>query len=387
MKQGWEYKRFSEIFDLQMGRTPARDKKSYWEGDNLWVSIGDMGDCKYISHTKESISDIAIKEAKMPIVPPDTALMSFKLSIGKTAITSKHLCTNEAIMAFIPKEGIEVSSEFLYYYLSHYKWEGNRAAMGKTINKKIISDAIISLPPLSEQQSIVAELDKINEIIDLKKAQLKDLDLLAQSIFYDMFGDPIENPKGWEVKRWEETFDTKLGKMLDKAKQDVSGKELPYLANCNVKWGYFDLENLRTMFFSNTEIDKFSLKKGDLLLCEGGESGRCAIWNNTDRQILFQKAIHRARLKNNQVADVVYIRYFMEYFRLAGGLKDYLSKATIEHLTGEKLKKVKLPLPPLSLQQSFASKIQAIESQKSAIKQSLADVETLLASRMDYYFN
>lgn len=364
-----------------MGQSPA--SSSINESDGIEFHQGKTCFGKRFLGVSPSLCNAPVKLAEA-----HTVLLCVRAPVGFPNITERKICIGRGLCALSGNGTLD--NNYLFYSLigkQSYFEKNSTGSTFKAISSKVVANTVLPLPPLSQQQSIVAELDKINEIIDLKKAQLKDLDLLAQSIFYDMFGDPIENPKGWEVKRWEETFDTKLGKMLDKAKQDVSGKELPYLANCNVKWGYFDLENLRTMFFSNTEIDKFSLKKGDLLLCEGGESGRCAIWNNTDRQILFQKAIHRARLKNNQVADVVYIRYFIEYFRLAGGLKDYLSKATIEHLTGEKLKKVKLPLPPLSLQQSFASKIQAIESQKSAIKQSLADVETLLASRMDYYFN
>lgn len=380
MKEGWEYKKFSEIFDLQMGRTPARDKKSYWEGDNLWVSIGDMGDCKYISHTKESISDIAIKEAKMPIVPPDTALLSFKLSIGKTAITSIHLCTNEAIMAFIPKEGIEVSSEFLYYYLSHYKWEGNRAAKGKTINKRIISDAIISLPPLSEQQSIVAELDKINEIIDLKKAQLKDLDLLAQSIFYDMFGDPIENQKGWEVK--------KLGDACSAQNGLVNPQEEPYnkmyhVGPANIVSNTGEIIELKTAEEENLKSGKYMFEPGMVLYSK--------IRPNLNKVALATfVGICSADMYPLICGDDIEPLFLLSTLNHQHFLKyaiENSGRANIPKINREALFAYNIMLPPLSLQKSFASKIQAIESQKSAIKQSLAEMETLLASRMDYYFN
>ncbi len=384
MKEGWEYKKFSEVFDLQMGRTPARDNKSYWEGTNLWVSIGDMGDCKYIINTKESISDIAIKEAKMPIVPPNTALMSFKLSIGKTAITTRSLCTNEAIMAFIPKEGIDVSSEFLYYYLSHYKWEGNRAAMGKTINKRIISDAIITLPPLPVQQSIVAELDKINEIIDLKKEQLKDLDLLAQSIFYDMFGDPIENPKGWEVK--------KLGEVCTKI-TDGTHKTPTYIeTGCifvsakNIKNNELTYDDVK--YISQEEFDildkRCNPRVGDLLICKSGTIGYCTIINKDIPIALFESL---ALLKvKDEIVDNKYLKAIINCSVTQNTIKKRIKGNSIKHLHLNELKTLGIILPPLSLQQSFSSKIQAIESQKSAIKQSLAEMETLLASRMDYWF-
>ena len=386
MRKGWLSYRFDEVFDLQMGKTPDRKSLHYYGGDNVWVSIRDMIS-KEITDSSEHITDEAIKDTNIRKVKRNTVIMSFKLTVGKCGIAAKDLYTNEAIMAFNLREGFSVDSSFLYYYLQGYQWDGaNKAVMGITLNKATISRQLMEIPPLSIQQSIVAELDKINELISLKKSQMNDLDALAQSIFYDMFGDPVENEKGWEVKPWKQLLETKLGKMLDKAKQDVNAKSFPYLANLNVQWGYFDLSDIRTMPFSEQEIEKFRLKDGDLMICEGGESGRCAIWKATDNDMFFQKAVHRARVIDKSTTNIVYIRYLLEYTKKGDGLKDYITKSTIEHLTGEKLNKLPIPLPPLPLQQSFAAKIEAIERQKQQVKQSLKDLETLLASRMQYWF-
>ena len=194
MREGWIEKRFDEVFTLQMGKTPDRKNKAFFEGTNTWVSIKDLGD-KYISSSHECISDEAA--TNISIVKKGTVIMSFKLTVGKCAIAAKDLYTNEAIMAFNTKDGYEINSSFLYYYLKGYKWNGaNKAVMGLTLNKATISKHNLSIPPLSTQLSIVSELDKINELIRLKKEQLKDYDNLAQSIFYEMFGDPVVNEKG-----------------------------------------------------------------------------------------------------------------------------------------------------------------------------------------------
>ena len=204
-----------------------------------------------------------------------------------------------------------------------------------------------------------------------------------------MFGDPVVNEKGWEVKKWKELFDTKLGKMLDRSQHTSSQKQYPYLANTNVQWGYFDLSDLRTMPFSDEELIKYDLEENDLLICEGGESGRCAIWHNkySNQNILFQKAIHRARIKKANTVDITYISYFIRYSKELGGLKDYISKSTIEHLTGEKLKSLPIPLPPLPLQQSFAARIAAIDSQRERLAASIRELETLFACRMETLLN
>ena len=141
------------------------------------------------------------------------------------------------------------------------------------------------------------------------------------------------------------------------------------------------------MSFTQNEVAKFRLKEGDILICEGGESGRCAIWKGADYTILFQKAIHRARIKYRNIINPYFVRFWLEIFKKNDGLKNHLTKATIEHLTGAKLKTVNVPVPPIALQEQFAARIEAIEEQKKRVEASIADLETILASRMDYWFN
>ena len=186
---------------------------------------------------------------------------------------------------------------------------------------------------------------------------------------------------------WNDVFDTILGKMLDKKKQVASDNVLPYIANTNVQWGYFMLNDLKTMTFADKERERLKLEQGDILICEGGDSGRCAVWKGSKEEILFQKAIHRARPRCKNEISPLFVSMLLKEIKSNGGLKDYITKSTIEHLTGEKLGLVPIIIPPLALQQDFASKIEAIEKQKELIKQSIQETETLFNSRMDYYFN
>ena len=191
VKEGWEYKKFEEVFDLQMGKTPSRDNPSYWGNGNNWVSIADLK-TKYIDSTKEEITNVAVKESGIKLVPKGTVIMSFKLSVGKSAIAKKDLYTNEAIMAFHPKDDNVLMSDYVYYYLTGYKWKGaNKAVMGMTLNKKSISSNTFAYPSITEQKHIVSELDLLSGVIEKQKAQLEELDKLAQSIFYDMSPNPF----------------------------------------------------------------------------------------------------------------------------------------------------------------------------------------------------
>lgn len=177
--------KLGDLFTLQMGKTPARADSTYWNnGDNKWISISDMSTYgKYVEETNETISAKAVDESGIKVVPANTVIMSFKLSIGKTAITTEPIYTNEAIMAFIPNNTSQILPDYLYYLLSSKNWNtgSNRAVMGSTLNKATLSQMEISIHPLEEQQKIAATLDKVTDLINLRKKELEKLDLLVKS--------------------------------------------------------------------------------------------------------------------------------------------------------------------------------------------------------------
>ena len=152
-----EYK-LSDIFDLQMGKTPDRHNYEYWEsGTEPWISIADLSKCdKYIYETTEHITRSAICESGIKIIPANTVIMSFKLSIGKLAITPFPMYSNEAIMAFVDKNVLKIDPTYLFYLLMHRDWsEGiNKAVMGKTLNKATLSQVKIRVQTSGDSSSI-----------------------------------------------------------------------------------------------------------------------------------------------------------------------------------------------------------------------------------------
>lgn len=179
--------RLCEIFDLQMGKTPDRNKSAYWsDGTEEWISIADLGKSdKYISTTKEKISKCAIENSGIKAIPPNTVVMSFKLSIGKVAITKKQMYSNEAIMSFHDKNVIMIDPSYVYYLFLGQNWdEGtNKAVMGKTLNKVILSEKIIKVHSFEEQKYIVNILDRVMKLIKREKEQIELLDILIKSRF------------------------------------------------------------------------------------------------------------------------------------------------------------------------------------------------------------
>lgn len=287
----------------------------------------------------------------------------------------------------IPKTE-KISSDYLFWWLKSHRAEIEnlgRGATFKEVSKKIVENIEIPLPPLAEQKRIAEILDAADTLRVKRREALAELDALLQSTFLDMFGNPVTNPKGWEVVTFGGIGESRLGKMLDNGKSR-GFDQYPYLANINVQWGQILLENLRSMEFSEAEREEFALHDGDLLICEGGEVGRTAIWHNGKRNVFFQKALHRLRL-NLDKALPDYTYYCILFMAKNGALNDHVNSATIAHLTGVKLKKIPIPLPPLSLQRRFAAIVEGVERQKIRMRAHGAELDALFASLQSRAFD
>ena len=381
--------RLDEIFDLQMGKTPSRNNADYWtDGQYDWVSIADLGSYqKYVEDTKERISALAVQESGIKSVPANTVIMSFKLSLGKTAITQEPVYTNEAIMAFIPTGKYAVLPDYFYYLFSAKDWTKgtNRAVMGTTLNKATLGAVSIAVPPIDEQHKIAAVLDKVSDLIAKRRQQLDKLDEMVKARFVEMFGDVIQNTKLWPQYIFSDITTSRLGKMLD-AKQQTGMCQYPYLANFNVQWFRFELDNLNEMDFNEADRIEFELRDGDLLVCEGGEIGRCAVWHNEIQPCYFQKALHRVRCKK----EIVLPDYLAWWFKYNCDNKGFAAiegaKATISHLPGAKLKALLVSVPPIEQQKQFATFVEQTEKSKTTISRSLEKLETLKKALMQEYF-
>ena len=162
----------------------------------------------------------------------------------------------------------------------------------------------------------------------------------------------------WDRKPLAEVAELCLGKMLDQRKN--RGELRPYLANVNVRWGEFKLDNLRTMRFEHKEMDRYGLKFGDIVMCEGGEPGRCAVWTDQVPGMMIQKALHRIRPKG--CLDYRFLFYSLLNIGQSGGFDQYFTGATIKHLPGEKLAKVEVDVPPLPIQRRIAGILSAYDN-------------------------
>lgn len=281
---------------------------------------------------------------------------------------------------------------YVFYSLyANYRKGGTRAFENKTtgLHNLKIDDYIeryeVADANYEKQISVCYRLDKISDIIEKRRQQLAAFDALIKARFVEMFGDVIKNDKGWPQYIFEDITESRLGKMLD-AKQQKGNCKFPYLANFNVQWFRFELKNLNEMDFDKEDQVEFELKDGDLLVCEGGEIGRCAVWHNELQPCYFQKALHRVRCNTNIVLPDYMARWFQYNCEHGGFSSIEGAKATISHLPGAKLKRLQVVTPPIDIQKIFVDFVEQVDKSKVAVQKSLEKTQLLFDSLMQEYF-
>lgn len=277
----------------------------------------------------------------------------------------------------------KVLPSYLAHFLRSPEFVGfaNTVVAGAKMPRMVMSEFWryeVPIPPLPEQRRIAVILDQADALRAKRREALAQLDRLAESVFVEMFGEPTTNPKGWPVRSFNEACPTRLGKMLDQ-KQQTGQHSRKYLRNANVQWFRFDLSDVLEMDFDEAARETFALKDGDLLICEGGEPGRAAIWRNQLVECYYQKALHRGR-PDPSLARSEYLLWLLWCLAKRGGLSDHVTSATIAHLTSEKLKAMLIPLPPLPLQTQFVERLKTHEQLRLNAEQALSAQDSLFAS-------
>jgi len=365
----WEMVKLGELCTIFGGGTPDRAKPGYWGGSIPWVTVKDFKS-NTIDSAQESITELGLKNSASNLVKAGTIIVPTRMALGKAAVCTIDIAINQDLKSIYINNKNKLDRDYLLHFLisnSSYFESRGKGATVKGITLDVLREIPIPLPPLATQKRIAEILDKADAMRQKDQALLRKYDELAQAVFVDMFGDPVKNEKGWEKYRFDQIFDSRLGKMLD-AKKQTRKNAYKYLGNSNVLWGKFNMNNLHEMDFDDKDRRIFKLQKGDLLICEGGEVGRTAIWEGKLENVFFQKAIHRARPieKNITPEFAMKLMWFLAKF---GGLDDYVTSATIAHLTGEKLKTIMIPLPPIDLQQRFSNCLHNINIQKGQLEQ------------------
>ncbi|MCC8078539.1 MAG: restriction endonuclease subunit S [Oscillospiraceae bacterium] len=321
---------------------------------------------------------MAVKESGIKSIPANTVIMSFKLSIGKTAITVKPTYTNEAIMAFIPTGKYQIIPEYTYYLFSGKDWsEGsNKAVMGLTLNKATLSNIEIEVPSLKFQRNVIEKLDKISAVIALRKQQLAKLDELVKARFVEMFGDPKLNEKLWKINTFSDICTVRQGLQIPISKRlTVCGN------NCYEYITVAYLHGSKEREYIQNPKSTVICSKDDILMTRTGNTGMVVtnvegVFHNNFFLIDFD------RERYNKVFLVSYLNLDLiqtEIRRKAG-------TSTIPDLNHGDFYTIPIYEPPMKLQNQFAAFVEKVDKCKLTIQTSRDKLEIVKKALMQKYF-
>lgn len=344
--------------------TIVKQSPPQFDGYKQYVATADLQKSNIISSTKVTYENRPSRADST--VNLGDVLFAKMAGTEKTLIAKREhqdmlFSTGFAILRPMPDT---LDSAYLYHILRSEKFLLQKDSMSsgatqKAITNKALLKIKISLPPIKEQIRIAAIFDKADEI---KQTTDKSVELkveMIRSTYLEMFGDPALNPNNWQKEKLGDVSDSILGKMLSPDARNMQ-PQYSYLANRNVRWRTFSLENLESMHFNDKELQKYSLEAGDVLICEGGEVGRCAVWRDEIRNCYFQKALHRLRCNRDYLEPEFFVETMM-LLSSQGALFASTSTATFSHLTGVRLKQLMIPIPPIELQKKFVQYVNFLE--------------------------
>ena len=371
MRKNWVYKKLGEVGKISSGKAISSNliKEKYVDG--LYPCYGGNGLRGFVSNF--------LYDGTYPIIGRVGALCgNVHLADGR------FYPTEHALVMFLKDNDCPAYIVYLLKSLNLNQYA--KGVAQPVLSASTLSAIIVPIPPLAEQSRIVSELDLLQGIIDKKTAQLQDLDALAQSIFYEMFGDPIENEKGWEMKMMESVCEKIVDCPHSTPKKVNYKTNYPCIRTSELKQGSIKWDSMQYLEKEEYEkrIARLKPEAGDIVFGREGTIGDSVILPEGPNFCLGQRTM-LLRAKSELISNI-----FLHRTLLSEWIKQQINmlnvSSTVAHINIKDFKKLSIPLPPLSLQQKFAEKIEAIEKQKQIVTVTKRDLETLLASRMQYWF-
>ena len=376
MKDGWEYKKLGEVCKVIMGQSPDGNSVNASKGIEFHQGKVFFGE-KYLNVSN------TFTEQPSKIAEPNSVLLCVRAPVGIVNITPRRICVGRGLCAIQPNDNIILP--FLFYALTQKQAYFDKNSTGSTfkaISSKVVINTDIPIPSIAEQERIVAELDLLSSVLEKKKAQLKEIDQLAQSIFYEMFGDPITNEKGWDVKKLGEIATEKLTYGSGASAVPFNGS-IRYVRITDIN----DNGELNDNSVSpNVEDERYILNDGDILFARSGATvGKTYCHKSKYGKCLYAGYLIRF-IPNRSVVLPNYVFYSTKTPYYKAFINNAQNAVAQPNINAKQYSSLLICVPPLSLQQEFAEKIEAIEQQKSLIQQSIVEVQTMFDYTMDKYF-
>ena len=383
--RGWESLKLGDFADLVVGATPSRSVQRFWGTENSghpWVSIADLRS-GIVSETAEYITDAGVRGSAVSRVSAGTILMSFKLTIGRVAISGTDLYTNEAIVAIQP-DPLRVNKGWLAHVLPQVASSeiSDSAVKGATLNQEKLRLLKFSVPPISEQQRIAEVIDAFDKGIDLIQGKLGKLDLIRVGQLNRLLFPDVR--PAWVSGEVQDFGGVRMGRQRS-PKHEGGVSMVPYLRVANVFDGYIDYSDVLTMNFTPSEQEVYGLLPGDILLNEGQSLdlvGRSAVYRGSPGKFCYQNTLVRYRCLDSldpEFAQLVFHAWLKRgYFSRVA-----FQTTSIAHLGGDRFARMKMDVPPLEEQRRIVSIVRAHDERIAVEKARLEKLRKLKAGLMD----
>ena len=392
MRKGWEYKKLGEVCCPKS--KIQRATKCFGGSDEiLYIDISSIDNSvqEVNSITSFTMSN-APSRAQQKVEYGDIIVSTVRPNLKNVAFIKQHDSNLVASSGFcVLRTTDDIERNYLFRYITsdiftQHLMKLTTGANYPAVRDLDVRDSTIPLPPKSTQLAIVSELDKINELIRLKKEQLKDFDNLAQSLFYEMFGDPVENEKGWEVKKLNDIVSDNCSISYGIV-QPGDGVEngVPVVRPVDMTKTFVSRKGLKNTTKEISDSYKRTILKGnEILMCVRGTTGLISMATPELQGCNVTRGI--APIECGPTCDKWFVFYQILNPAIQHHIAEYTRGIALKQINMKDVRDIPLCLPPLSLQRLFAQRIEQIEREKSEVQKSIQDLETLLASRMQYWF-
>ncbi|MFZ0615364.1 MAG: restriction endonuclease subunit S [Chthoniobacterales bacterium] len=375
--------RLDDCCEIVAGATPSTSDESCWGGDIHWATPKDLSelDTAFISGTPRRLTHKGLESCAAKILPVGSVLFSSRAPIGHVAINTVPMATNQGFKSFIP-DSSQVFAKYLYWWLksnrAYLESLGNGATF-KEVSKSIVSKIEIPLPPLAEQKRIAEVLDKAEELRVKRRAALAQLDSLTQSIFLEMFGDPVTNPKKIKVVRLAEVS-TRITDGVHQ-KPDYTESGVPFISVKDITTGKLIFDHCK--FISEDDHKRFTKRckpeRNDILYTKVGATyGRPAIVE-TDREFSLYVSVCIIKPRK-ELIDPNFLNAALGTSALKNQADRRIKGIGVPDLHLDQIQNFLIPLPLMSQQHEFALRVAAVEKLKATQRTSLAELDTLFVS-------
>lgn len=388
-----EYVKLEEICTIVSGGTPSRSKPNYWNNGNIpWIKIKDMKS-KYIDSAEEFITEEGLNNSSTKMLKRDTILYSIFATLGEVGILKIDACTNQAIAGLSLKEDSNILKEYLYYYLKSKKKDVNNLGRGvaqNNINLSLLRKFKIPVIPLRQQKKIIEVLDNVSSTINNYERELALLDELVKARFVEMFGDPNIEFKYSSVKFNDLVARMTKGPFGSDMKKDLfvpKGEDTykVYIQINAIQKNQSLGEYYISKEYFDRKVSRFELFPNDYIITCDGTLGKYLKLDENMEKGVISPSLLRLTLQNDKIND----KYFENIwdFYMLGLMKKEARNACLVHLpSAKKIGEISIPVPPLELQNQFASFVQEIDKSRSRIQKSLETSQELFDSLMQEYF-